>query len=46
MERIIDSVDYGIQKRPAGLIAKKINLSDGQVAKSDDKETMFEFFLD
>lgn len=46
MERIIDSVDYGIQKRPPGLIAKKINLNDGQVAKSDDKETMFEFFLD
>ena len=46
MERIIDSVEYGVQKRPPGLIAKKINLNDGQVANSGDKETIFEFFLD
>ena len=46
MEQIINSVDYGIQKRPPGLVAKKINLDDGQFAESDDERTMFEFFLD
>jgi len=46
MERIIDSVEYGVQKRPPGLIAKKINLVDGQAANNKDQETIFEFFLD
>ena len=29
MEEIIDDIEYGIQPRPSGLIAKKINLNDG-----------------
>ena len=46
MEEIIDEVAYGIQARPAGLIAKKINMADGMPASPDDNKTMFELFLD
>ena len=46
MEEIIDEVAYGIQARPAGLIAKKINMADGLPATPDDNKTMFELFLD
>jgi penicillin-binding protein 1A len=46
MEEIIDEVAYGIQARPAGLIAKKINMADGMPATPDDNKTMFELFLD
>jgi penicillin-binding protein 1A len=46
MEDIIDDVEYGIQTRPSGLIAKKISLSDGMPANPEDSKTMFELFLD
>ena len=46
MEEIIDDIEYGIQPRPSGLIAKKINLIDGMPANPEDSKTMFELFLD
>ena len=46
MEEIIDDIEYGIQPRPSGLIAKKINLNDGMPANPEDSKTMFELFLD
>ena len=46
MEEIIDDIEHGIQPRPSGLIAKKINLIDGMPANPEDSKTMFELFLD
>ncbi len=44
-KKIIDSIPKGKFKRPAGLIARKINLETGELAKPDDTKVEFELFL-
>ncbi len=44
-KQIIDSIPIGKFKRPSGLIARKINLETGELAKPDDKKVKFELFL-
>ena len=44
-KQIIDSIPKGKFKKPAGLIARKINLETGELAKPEDKKVKFELFL-
>ena len=42
---IIDTIPKGKFKKPSGLIARKINLETGELAKPEDKRVKFELFL-
>jgi penicillin-binding protein 1A len=44
-KQIIDSIPKGKLKKPSGLIARKINLETGELAKPEDKRVKFELFL-
>ena len=44
-KQIIDSIPKGKFKKPAGLIARKINLETGELAKPEDEKVKFELFL-
>ena len=44
-KQIINDIPIGKFKKPAGLIARKINLETGELAKPEDKNIKFELFL-
>ena len=44
-KRIIDTIPKGKFKKPSGLIARKINLETGELAKPEDERVKFELFL-
>ena len=44
-KQIINEIPIGNFKKPAGLIARKINLETGELAKPEDKNIKFELFL-
>ena len=44
-KQIIDSIPKGKFKKPSGLIARKINLETGELAKPEDERVKFELFL-
>ena len=44
-KQIIDTIPKGKFKKPSGLIARKINLETGELAKPEDERVKFEFFL-
>ena len=44
-KQIINDIPIGKLKKPAGLIARKINLETGELAKPEDKNIKFELFL-
>ena len=44
-KQIIDTIPKGKFKKPSGLIARKINLETGELAKTEDERVKFEFFL-
>ena len=44
-KQIIESIPKGKFKKPAGLIARKINLETGELAKPEDEKVKFELFL-
>ena len=44
-KQIIDTIPKGKFKKPSGLIARKINLETGELAKPEDERVKFELFL-
>ena len=44
-KQIIDTIPKGKFKKPPGLIARKINLETGELAKPEDERVKFELFL-
>ena len=44
-KQIIDTIPKGKFKKPSGLIARKINLETGELAKPEDESVKFELFL-
>ena len=44
-KQIIDTIPKGKFKKPSGLIARKINLETGELAKPGDERVKFELFL-
>jgi penicillin-binding protein 1A len=44
-KQIIDSIPKSKFKKPSGLIARKINLETGELAKPEDERVKFELFL-
>ncbi len=44
-KQIIDTIPKGKFKKPSGLIARKINLETGELAKPEDEKVKFELFL-
>ena len=44
-KQIIDTIPKGKFKKPSGLIARKINLETGELAKPEDENVKFELFL-
>ena len=42
---MIELAKKGKFKKPSGLIARKINLETGELAKPEDERVKFEFFL-
>ena len=44
-KQIINEIPIGNLKKPSGLIARKINLETGELAKPEDKKIKFELFL-
>ena len=44
-KQIIDEIPTGNLKKPPGLIARKINLETGELAKPEDEKIKFELFL-
>ncbi len=44
-KQIIDTIPKGKFKKPSGLIARKINLETGELAKPEDDRVKFELFL-
>ena len=44
-KQIIDTIPKGKFKKPSGLIARKINLETGELAKPEDERVQFELFL-
>ena len=44
-KQIIDTIPKGKFKKPSGLIARKINLETGEIAKPEDERVKFELFL-
>ena len=44
-KQIIDSIPKSKFKKPSGLIARKINLETGELAKPEDQRVKFELFL-
>ena len=44
-KQIIDRIPKGKFKKPSGLIARKINLETGELAKPEDERVKFELFL-
>jgi penicillin-binding protein 1A len=44
-KQIIDEIPTGNLKKPSGLIARKINLETGELAKPEDEKIKFELFL-
>ena len=44
-KQIIDTIPKGKLKKPSGLIARKINLETGELAKPEDNKVKFELFL-
>ena len=44
-KQIIDTIPKGKFKKPSGLIARKINLESGELAKPEDERVKFELFL-
>ena len=44
-KQIIDTIPKGKFKKPSGLIARKINLETGELAKPEDQRVKFELFL-
>ena len=44
-KQIIDKIPKGKFKKPSGLIARKINLETGELAKPEDERVKFELFL-
>ena len=44
-KQIIDTIPIGKFKKPSGLIARKINLETGELARPEDERVKFELFL-
>ena len=44
-KQIIDTIPKGKFKKPSGLVARKINLETGELAKPEDERVKFELFL-
>ena len=44
-KQIIDTIPKGKFKKPSGLIARKINLETGELARPEDERVKFELFL-